>query len=131
MTPEEALMLAEDFEQAISAEDIEEMLPLTEGDGSVYRKDEAGEVNHEKVSTGAEHARVTFKMAMPKLQGPDFATFMEAAKHLTEKYGPDGYVKLYSPQSRKRVQLDKLQTLLADNTLLTDIITEMINQYSS
>ena len=54
-----------------------------------------------------------------------------AAQHLTEKYGPDGYVKLYIPQSRNRVQLDKLQTLLADNTLLTDIITEMINQYSS
>ena len=40
MTPEETALLTEELEQAISAEDIAEILPLTQGDGSVYRKDE-------------------------------------------------------------------------------------------
>ena len=85
MTPEEATLLAADFEQAIiSAEDIAETLPLTQGEGSIYRKDEeTGAVSHEKVFTGAEHARVNFKMTMPKLQGPDFTMFIEAAKNIT------------------------------------------------
>ena len=96
MTPEEATLLAEDFEQAIiSAEEIAEVLPLTQGDGSIYRKDETGAVNHEKVVTGAEHARVNFKMSMPKLQGPDFATFMEAAQYIMET-GNIKPVKTYS-----------------------------------
>ena len=58
MTPEQTAMLAEEIERTISAEDIEEVLPLTQGDGSIYRKDETGAVCHEKVVTGAETARV-------------------------------------------------------------------------
>lgn len=104
MTPEEAMLLAEDFEQAISAEDIEEVLPLTQGEGSVYRKDEeTGKVNHEKVSTGAEKARVSFKMSMPKLQSPDFKSFMEAARHLKET-GVVKFVKTYSDDDIEKVK---------------------------
>lgn len=103
MTPEETALLTEELEQAISAEDIAEILPLTQGDGSVYRKDEeTGKVNHEKVSTGAETARVTFKMSMPKLQSPDFKSFLDAAKSLAQT-GTIKMVKTYSDDAIERV----------------------------
>ena len=103
MTPEETALLTEELEQAISAEDIAEILPLTQGDGSVYRKDEeTGKVNHEKVSTGAETARVTFKMSMPKLQSPDFKSFLDAAKNLAQT-GTIKMVKTYSDDAIERV----------------------------
>lgn len=101
MTPEQTAMLAEEIEKVISAEDIEEILPLTQGDGSIYRKDEeTGIVNHEKVVTGAETARTTFKMSMPKLQSPDFKNFMEAAKHLKET----GVIKLAKTYSNDDIE---------------------------
>lgn len=103
MTPEQTAMLAEDLEQFISAEDIAEVLPLTQGDGSVYRKDETGAVNKEKVVTGAEHARVNFKMTMPKLQSPDFKTFIAAAKSVAET-GTVKFVKTYSDDDIERVK---------------------------
>lgn len=103
MTPEETALLTDELEQAISAEDIAEILPLTQGDGSVYRKDEeTGKVNHEKVSTGAETARVSFKMTMPKLQSPDFKSFLDAAKSLAET-GTIKMVKTYSDDAIERV----------------------------
>jgi hypothetical protein len=103
MTPEETALLTEELEQAISAEDIAEILPLTQGDGSVYRKDEeTGKVNHEKVSTGAETARVTFKMSMPKLQSPDFKSFLDAAKSLAQT-GTIKMVKTYSDDAIEKV----------------------------
>ena len=103
MTPEETALLTDELEQAISAEDIAEILPLTQGDGSVYRKDEeTGKVNHEKVSIGAETARVSFKMTMPKLQSPDFKSFLDAAKSLAET-GTIKMVKTYSDDAIERV----------------------------
>lgn len=103
MTPEETALLTDELEQAISAEDIAEILPLTQGDGSVYRKDEeTGKVNHEKVSTGAETARVSFKMSMPKLQSPDFKSFLDAAKSLAET-GTIKMVKTYSDDAIEKV----------------------------
>ena len=103
MTPEETALLTEELEQVISAEDIAEVLPLTQGDGSVYRKDEeTGKVNHEKVSTGAETARVNFKMSMPKLQSPDFKSFLDAAKSLAET-GTIKMVKTYSDDAIEKV----------------------------
>lgn len=100
MTPEQAALLAEDFEQSISAEDIAEVLPLTQGEGSVYRKDETGTVNHEKVVTGAEHARVNFRMSLPKLQGPDFTTFKNAAEYLSAT----GYIKPVKKYSEEDIE---------------------------
>ena len=76
MTPEQTALLQDAINQVISADDIAEVLPLTEGDGSIYRKDETGVVNHTKVVTGAEHERVNFNMSMPKLSSHDFKTFM-------------------------------------------------------
>ena len=84
MTPEQTALLQDAINQVISADDIAEVLPLTEGDGSIYRKDETGVVNHTKVVTGAEHARVNFNMSMPKLSSHDFKTFIQAAKILAE-----------------------------------------------
>lgn len=105
MTPEETALLTEELEHVITADEIAEVLPLTQGDGSVYRKDEeTGKVNHEKVSTGAETARVNFKMTMPKLQGPNFASFMEAAKNFATSSPPPKIVKTYSDEAIERVK---------------------------
>ncbi|MBO4599324.1 MAG: HD domain-containing protein [Bacteroidales bacterium] len=53
-----------------------------------------------------------------------------ARTHLLKKYGPEGYLKLYIPQSRNKSQLEKLQTILADSHLLNSLISEMIERYS-
>jgi hypothetical protein len=98
-------MLAEEIGSTISAEDIAEVLPLTQGDGSVYRKDEVtGEVSHDKVVTGAETARIRFSMTMPKLQSPDFKSFMEAAKNLKETGSTKPETKKYSDDDIERVK---------------------------
>ena len=115
MTPEETALLTQELDEVINIDDIAEVLPLTQGDGSVYRKDEeTGKVNHEKVSTGAETARVSFKMSMPKLQSPDFKSFMEAAKHLKET----GVVKIpgkkYSEEDIERVNTGGIIGALAN-----------------
>ena len=105
MTPEETALLTEEMEQVFSAEEIAEILPLTQGEGSIYRKDEeTGMVNHEKVVTGAETARVSFKMSMPKLQSPDFKSFIEAAKHFAESSPPPKVVKTYADEAIERVK---------------------------
>ena len=103
MTPEQTAQLAQELEMAISIEDIEETLPLTQGDGSVYRKDETGAVCHEKVVTGAENARISFKMTMPKIQSPDFKNFLDAAKSLAET-GSIKFVKKYSDEDIEKVK---------------------------
>ncbi len=103
MTPEQTAQLALAVEHVISAEDIAETLPLTQGDGSIYRKDETGAVNHEKVVTGAEHARINFRMSMPKLSSPDFKSFMNAAKSIAET-GTIKFVKTYSNDDIEKVK---------------------------
>lgn len=91
-------------EMRITAEEIAEVLPLTQGEGSLYRKDEeTGKVNHTKVSTGAEKARTTFKMSMPKLASPDFKSFIAAAKAVAET-GTIAFVKTYSDEDIERVK---------------------------
>ena len=91
-------------EMRITAEEIAEVLPLTQGEGSIYRKDEeTGKVNHTKVISGAETARVSFKMSMPKLSGPDFKGFIEAAKAVAES-GTIAFVKTYSDDAIERVK---------------------------
>lgn len=84
MTPEETEMFMQEVEQVISAEEIEEILPLTEGNGSIYRKDETGSVSHEKVVQGAEHARINFRMRMPEIHSPDFKKFISDVTQLAE-----------------------------------------------
>lgn len=116
MTPEQTAILAQELELAISVEDIEEILPLTQGEGSVYRKDETGAVNHEKVVTGAEHARVNFKMSMPKVQSPDFKNFMAAAKSLAET-GSIKIVKTYSDEAIERVKTGGITGAIANQII--------------
>lgn len=47
--------------------------------------------------------------------------------HLTKKYGPDGYMKLYIPQSRNWANLERLQHLIADRRIIDSIIFDMID----
>ena len=84
MTPEETALFMQEVEHVISAEDIAEALPLTEGDGSIYRKDEEGNVCPEKVVQGAEHERVNFRMRMPEIHSPDFKKFLSDVNQLVE-----------------------------------------------
>jgi hypothetical protein len=101
----------------ISLEEIAEVLPLTQGDGSVYRKDEeTGVVNHEKVSTGAEKARVSFKMSMPKLASPDFKSFIAAAKAVAET-GTIAFVKTYSDDDIDRVKTGGITGAIANKLI--------------
>jgi hypothetical protein len=60
-------------------------------------------VMSKKGMTGAETARVNFKMTMPKLQSPDFKSFMEAAKHLKDT-GVVKFVKTYSDDDIEKVK---------------------------
>jgi len=62
--------------------EIEETLPYTEGDGSVYRKDEKGNINIEKVVNGAVTAVKNFKIAKPEIDGVDFKKFAKTLKNL-------------------------------------------------
>lgn len=48
-------------------------------------------------------------------------------QHLHEKYAEGGYLKLYIPQSRNKVQLDKLRSLIADESRLREIFETIIN----
>lgn len=103
-------------EHLITLEEIAETLPLTQGDGSLYRKDETGHVSHEKVATGAETARVSFKMNMPKLSSPDFKTFISAAKQIAET-GTTTLLKKYSESD-----IDKVKTGGITGTIANEII---------
>ena len=104
-------------EMRITAEDIAEALPLTQGEGSLYRKDEeTGKVNHTKVSTGAEKARVSFKMSMPKLSGPDFKGFIEAAKAVAET-GTIAFVKTYSDDAIEKVKTGGITGAIANQLI--------------
>lgn len=104
------------YEQLITLEDIAEVLPLTQGEGSFYRKDETGHVNHEKVSTGAETARVSFQMTMPKLSSPDFSNFISAAKHLTETNSLNA-IKAYSKSDINKVKTNSITGAIANNII--------------
>ena len=105
-----------DNEQLITLEEISEVLPLTQGDGSIYRKDETGQVNHEKISTGAEKARVSFKMTMPKLSSPDFKSFISAAKSIAET-GTTAFVKTYSQSDIDKVKTGGITGAIANQMI--------------
>jgi hypothetical protein len=105
-----------DNERLITLEEIEEVLPLTQGDGSIYRKDETGHVNKEKVTTGAEKARVSFKMSMPKLSSPDFKTFISAAKQIAET-GTIALVKTYSDSDIDKVKTGGITGAIANEMI--------------
>lgn len=105
-----------DNETLITLEEIAEVLPLTQGDGSTYRKDEEGHVNHEKVSTGAEKARVNFKMSMPKLSSPDFKSFISAAKQIAET-GTAAFVKTYSDSDIDKVKTGGITGAIANQMI--------------
>ncbi|MCM1265723.1 MAG: hypothetical protein NC200_05945 [Candidatus Gastranaerophilales bacterium] len=101
----------------VTAEDIAEVLPLTQGEGSLYRKDEeTGKVNHTKVSTGAETARTSFKMSMPKLSSPDFKSFIAAAKSVAEA-GSIAFVKTYSDDAIDRVKTGGITGAIANKLI--------------
>lgn len=103
----------------ITAEEIAEVLPLTQGEGSLYRKDEeTGKVNHTKVTSGAETTRANFKMSMPKLASPDFKSFIQAAKSIAET-GTIAFIKTYSDDDIDRVKTGGITGAIA-NKLIKD-----------
>ena len=55
---------------------------------------------------------------------------LRVQKHLDEKYGPEGYMKLYIPQSRNKANLERLQHLMSDKRILNSIIFETIDRYT-
>lgn len=46
--------------------------------------------------------------------------FIRCKEHLTEKYGENGYLKLWIPHSQNAVQLAELRKIIANPTLLRD-----------
>lgn len=53
--------------------------------------------------------------------------WQRALRHLHEKYAEGGYLKLYIPQSRNKAQLDRLRSLIADESRLREIFETIIN----
>lgn len=101
----------------ITADEIAEVLPLTQGEGSLYRKDEeTGKVSHTKVSTGAEKARTSFKMSMPKLSSPDFKSFIAAAKSVAES-GTIAFIKTYSDDAIEKVKTGGITGAIANKLI--------------
>lgn len=49
-------------------------------------------------------------------------------KHLMEKYAPDGYLKLWFPDSKNAGRLKELQTIIADEIRLRSIFHQMFEE---
>lgn len=49
--------------------------------------------------------------------------YKRATQHLTEKYGPDGYLTVWLPWSTNAAKLKELRTLLADKTAMNALFT--------
>lgn len=52
-------------------------------------------------------------------------------RHLEEKYAPGGYLKLYIPESRNAVQMEKLHALIADRPRLREIFLSTYQQLNT
>ena len=69
-----------------------------------------------KISTGAEKARVSFKMTMPKLSSPDFKSFISAAKSIAET-GTAAFVKTYSQSDIDKVKTGGITGAIANQMI--------------
>lgn len=49
-------------------------------------------------------------------------------KHLMEKYAPDGYLKLWFPDSKNAERLKELQAIIADETLLKPVFHRLYTE---
>lgn len=54
-----------------------------------------------------------------------------ALQHLEEKYGRQGYLKLYIPESRNAANLEKLRKLIDDKERLTSTLSQMLTDPQS
>ena len=52
-------------------------------------------------------------------------------QHLDEKYGRNGYLKFYIPESRNRAQMERLWQLMEDPTLLRETFEKIYQQECS
>lgn len=57
--------------------------------------------------------------------------FQRTLRHLTEKYGPDGYLKIWIPESDNAERLRKLHRLIADEPELRKIFERIFTQETS
>lgn len=55
--------------------------------------------------------------------------WLEFNKHMDEKYGYGGYLKLYISGSKNAVKLDAIRKIIADKPRLKAIAYEMLNRY--
>jgi uncharacterized protein len=62
---------------------------------------------------------------------PDFTVeehFARCCNHIDEKYGKDGYLKLWIPQSNNAERLTQLQAIAEDKDLLRDIFDQIFSE---
>lgn len=57
--------------------------------------------------------------------------FNRTLSHLTEKYGPDGYLKIWIPGSENAVRLKHLHTIIGDRRLLTEFFDKIFDREAS
>lgn len=56
--------------------------------------------------------------------------FMRTLAHLEEKYGPDGYLKIWFPESENALRLRQLHSLIADRERLRDLFKKIYTEES-
>lgn len=52
--------------------------------------------------------------------------WQRTVQHLNEKYAPNGYMRLFVPQSRNRKQLERLHSIMADEERLRELFEELM-----
>ena len=60
----------------------------------------------------------------PQLDGEGH--YQRALQHLQEKYGPQGYLKLWIPESPNASKMKELHALIADEKALRELIFSML-----
>lgn len=105
--------------------DIEDTLPLTEGDGSIYRKDNDGKVNLEKVVSGAVNAAKNFKIVKPSIEGIDFNKFKDAFKNV--KISKEEFLAKYNKDEIESVNKGGVVSDIA-NKIIKNKYGDTLNQ---
>lgn len=65
---------------------------------------------------------------------PDFGReghYDRTIQHLVEKYGPDGYLTIWMPQSDNAVRLEELRSIIADKAALRSIFDRLFDEETS
>ena len=57
--------------------------------------------------------------------------FERTVRHITEKYGPSGYLKIWIPWSSNAANLDRLRDILGDETRMAEIFSRIFDEEMS